>query len=155
MPFVRDAISYEQGPPALKFLAMRKALLSYGTESTTLSAFSNGQIIYTIDCTNKSHWLDYKESFHVRIHSKWHQLSFAWELRKSKKRRCVSCGVCDWSLPRGVQCSLQSRHNEPYGVSNHQHLGCFVNCFFWRTSKKTPKLRVTGLCEGNPPMTSS
>ena len=40
--------------------------------------------------------------------------------------------------------SLQWRHNERDGVSNHRHLDCLFNCVFRRRSKKTSKLRVTG-----------
>ena len=46
-------------------------------------------------------------------------------------------------------CSLELRHNEIDGVSNHLRLGCLLNRLFRRRSKKTPKLRVTGLCGGN------
>ena len=49
--------------------------------------------------------------------------------------------------------SLQWRHNEPGGVSNHQFHYCLLNRLFRHRSKKTSKLRVTGLCEGNSPMT--
>ena len=49
--------------------------------------------------------------------------------------------------------SLQWRHNERYGVSNHWCLDGLLNLLFRRSSKKTPKLRVTGLCEGNSPVT--
>ena len=49
--------------------------------------------------------------------------------------------------------SLQWRHNEPDGVSNHQSHDCLFNRLFRRRSKKTSKLCVTGLCEGNSPMT--
>ena len=49
--------------------------------------------------------------------------------------------------------ALQWRHNEHDGVSNHRRLDCLFNRFFMRRSKKTAKLRVTGLCEGNPPVT--
>ena len=49
--------------------------------------------------------------------------------------------------------SLQWRHNERDGVSNHQPHGCLLNCLVWRRSKNTPKLRVTGLCAGNSPVT--
>ena len=45
--------------------------------------------------------------------------------------------------------SLQWRHNEQDGVSTHQPHDCLLNCLFSRRSKKTSKLRVTGLCEGN------
>ena len=42
--------------------------------------------------------------------------------------------------------TLQWRHNENHGVSNHRRLRCLLNCWFRHRSKKTPKLRVTGLC---------
>ena len=48
---------------------------------------------------------------------------------------------------------LQWRHNEQGGVSNHHHHDCLLNRLFMRRSKKTPKLRVTGICEGNSPVT--
>ena len=51
-----------------------------------------------------------------------------------------------------IKISLQWRHNERGGVSNHRRRDCFPNHMFKRRSKKTPKLRVTGLCEGNPPV---
>ena len=49
--------------------------------------------------------------------------------------------------------TLRWRHNDHAGVSNHQPHGCLLNRLFGRTSKKTPKLRVTGLCAGNSPGT--
>ena len=44
---------------------------------------------------------------------------------------------------------LQLRHNDHDGVSNHQPHGCLLNRAFGRRSKKTSKLRATGLCAGN------
>ena len=45
---------------------------------------------------------------------------------------------------------LQWRHNGHDGVSNHQPHHCLLNRLFgWCRSKKTSKLRVTGLCAGN------
>ena len=49
--------------------------------------------------------------------------------------------------------TLQWRHNEHDGVSNHRRLYCLLNRLFRRTTKKTSMLRVTGLCEGNSPVT--
>ena len=49
--------------------------------------------------------------------------------------------------------SLQWHHNERDGVSNHQPHDCLLNRLFRRRSKKTSKLRVTGLCAGNSPGT--
>ena len=45
------------------------------------------------------------------------------------------------------------RHNERDGVSNHQPHDCLLNRLLRRRSKKTSKLRVIGLCEGNSPVT--
>ena len=39
------------------------------------------------------------------------------------------------------------------GVSNHQPHDCLLNRLFRHRSKKTSKLRVIGLCEGNSPVT--
>ena len=49
--------------------------------------------------------------------------------------------------------SLQWRHNECDGVSNHRRFDCLFNRLFRRRSKETSKLRITGLCEGNSPVT--
>ena len=54
---------------------------------------------------------------------------------------------------RWMSNTLQWRHNGHNGVSNHQLRHCLLNCLFRCRSKKTPKLRVTGLCEGNSPLT--
>ena len=53
----------------------------------------------------------------------------------------------------GTTTSLQWRHNEHDGVPNHQPHDCLLNCLFRHRSKKTLKLRVTGLCVGNSPVT--
>ena len=50
--------------------------------------------------------------------------------------------------------TLQWRHNECDGVSHHQPHDCLYNRLFGRRSKKTSKLRVTGLCEGKWPVNS-
>ena len=49
------------------------------------------------------------------------------------------------------QCTLQWRHNRHDSVSNHQPHDCLLTRLFRRRSKKTSKLRVTGLCAGNSP----
>ena len=63
-----------------------------------------------------------------------------------------------WSFPTdemnasfGIS-ALQRRHNGHDGVSNHQPHDCLLSRSFRRRSKKTLKLRVTGLCEGNSPV---
>ena len=48
-------------------------------------------------------------------------------------------------------CALQWRHNGRDSVSNHQPHDYLLNRLFRRRTKKTSKLRVTGLCAGNSP----
>ena len=50
--------------------------------------------------------------------------------------------------------TLQWRHNEREGVLNHRCLDCLLNRLFRRRSKKTQKLRYTGICDWNPPVTN-
>ena len=52
--------------------------------------------------------------------------------------------ICYYSLK-----PLQYRQNGRDSVSNHQPHHCLLNRQFRRRSKKTSKLRVTGLCAGN------
>ena len=49
--------------------------------------------------------------------------------------------------------TLQWRHDERNGVSNHQCPDCLLNRLFRRRSKNTSKLCVTGLYAGNSPVT--
>ena len=76
---------------------------------------------------------------------------------KITKQNNTSC----WSRsisPYGVtmpSCGniLHWRHNGRNGVSNHQPHHCLLNRLFSPRSRKTSKLRVTGLCAGNSPGT--
>ena len=49
--------------------------------------------------------------------------------------------------------ALLWRHNERDGVSNHASLDSLLNRLFRLRSKKISKLRVTGICQGNTPVT--
>ena len=49
--------------------------------------------------------------------------------------------------------SLQWRHNELDGISNHQPHDCLLRHLFRCRSKKMSKLRGTGFYEGNSPVT--
>ena len=64
-------------------------------------------------------------------------------------RRCQDW----WGISHRIH-PLQWRHNGHDGISNHQPLDCLLNRLFRCRSKKTSKLRVTGLCAGNSPVTS-
>ena len=80
---------------------------------------------------------------------------FAWNAKypKSTSRRTRSMS---WLLMPRLLTSpgyIQWRHNGRNSVSNHQPHDCLLNRLFRRRSKKTSKLRVTGLCAGNSPVT--
>ena len=49
--------------------------------------------------------------------------------------------------------TLQLRHKGRDGISNNQPHDCLLNRLFRHRSKKTSKLRVTGLCLGNSSVT--
>ena len=77
---------------------------------------------------------------------------FAISKEMSSKRWpfCSSINMCLVSV---LQITLQWRHNDRDGVSNHQLHHCFFNRLFRRRSEKTSKLSVAGLCAGNSPVT--
>ena len=56
-------------------------------------------------------------------------------------------------IEKKMAITLQWRPNGHDGVSNHQPHHCLLSRLFGRRSKKTSKLRVTGLCAGNSPGT--
>ena len=83
-----------------------------------------------------------------------------WVQRKHTPLTSV-CGEFNWIIPILTRryfissfryCSLQCRHNGRDVVSSHQPYDYLLNRLFRCRSKKTAKLRVTGLCAGNSPV---
>ena len=70
-------------------------------------------------------------------------------LNNNKTRQNTKRVHNSWDVLR----PLQWRHNGHDSVSNHQPHDCLLNRLFRRRSRKTSKLRVTGLCAGNSPGT--
>ena len=70
-----------------------------------------------------------------------------WLFADSTSNRHLSLSFTE----RYAALSLQWGHNDHDGVLIHQPHGCLLNRLFRRRSKKTSKLRVTGLCAGNSP----
>ena len=64
--------------------------------------------------------------------------------------------TCVLIIPYGIffRSALQWRHIECDGVLIHRCLQWLLNCWFRRRPKKTSKVRVTGLCVGNSPVTA-
>ena len=77
-------------------------------------------------------------------------LTFCVTSRTPEQSRLPSAGEASLKT---IGKSLQWRHNGRDGVSNHQPHDCLPKRLFRRWSKKTSKLRVTGLCAGNSRVT--
>ena len=65
----------------------------------------------------------------------------------------LACNNAAKTYFTSLQDSLRWRHNGCDSVSNRQPHHCLLNRLFRRRSKKTSKLRVTGLCVVNSPGT--
>ena len=74
----------------------------------------------------------------------------------SNKQLYVYVIISSWGKPcmdmKNHADTLQWRHNDLAGVSNHQIHDCLLKPLFTCRSKKTSKLHVTGLCVGNSPL---
>ena len=83
--------------------------------------------------------------------------STCWELLENEDFLCFLKYLGDFAYMsfRSVyaRVPLQWRHNGHDRVSNYQPHDCLLNRLFRRRSKKTSKLRVTGLCAGNSTVT--
>ena len=61
--------------------------------------------------------------------------------------------ITQWEYHPIIRMTLQWRHNERDGVPNHRRLNWLPKHMLRHRSKKSSTLRVTGLCEGNSPVT--
>ena len=82
-------------------------------------------------------WIGFKESHEVNV-----PVTTVWLQFPASLARQWSC-LLVWGM------ALQWRHNGRDSVSNHQPHDCLLNRLFRRRSK----LRVTGLCAGDSPVT--
>ena len=80
-----------------------------------------------------------------------HQWSRVWFVFSAKPLSELMLPYCYFDPEE--ETSLRWRHNGLDSISNHQPHDCLLNRSFGRRSKKTTKLRVTGLCVGNSPVT--
>ena len=101
---------------------------------------------------------------HINIRGRPGQVRYNNTLKPEKQvnisvtalRKALSCKQYLYFLYKfrwSCSWAVQSRHNERDGVSNHQPHECLFSRLFRRRSKKTSKLRVTGLFAGNSPVT--
>ena len=86
-------------------------------------------------------------SYDTTIHINCCPKMFRWDPRQVQK----SLTRPDEHILLHARMTLLLRHNGREGVSTHQSHDCLLVCR--HRSKKTSKLRVTGLCAGNSPVT--
>ena len=119
---------------SITFMALEYSVTKGTLDDRYITPMSHRRIS-SINRTKSQHVNVSRLDLHLSIEVRW------W----------VENGDVDGAAPTGVLYSLRWRHNDQAGVSNHQPRGCLLNRWFRRRSKKTSKLRVTGLCAGNSP----
>ena len=107
-----------------------------------------GVLMFSLICVWINGWVNNREAGDLRCHR-----GHCNALRTYNALMCWLWLEIEWTVQanRLWEVTLHWRHNGHDGVSNHQPHGCLLNCLFRRGSKKTPKLRVTGLCVGKSP----
>ena len=107
----------------------------------------------TLRCNVVSHWL--RQSPEPSLHT---ALKLTSTLDISERHLgyiYFSCTAMDplYDWIASYAFTLKWRHNGHDGVSNHQPHDSLLNRLFRPRSKKASKLRITGICEGNSPVT--
>ena len=109
-------------------------------------------MIHTDICITASHS---KQTFSINVYmdatfrGRWNDYVYCCRIPTSHSKMAALGEGTDMDFVS----SLEWRHNERDGVSNHQPHDCLLNRLFRHRSKKISKLCVTGLCEGNSPVT--
>ena len=116
-----------------------------------------GALMFSLICTRINDWVNNGKAGDMRRHRAHYDVTVMYTFKIIARPPRANDKV--WLLYRGCgstwRCSsppLHWRHNEHHSVSNHQPHDCSLNRLFRRRSKKTSKLRVTGLCAGNSPV---
>ena len=124
--------------------------------------WNNNKIKHYKPCKIFHEWKRYQPYHHW-----WHRRLLQWQPRINRTEGQSILSIWKLRFPnmspimwrplccKSMKCryALQWRHDDRSGVSNHRRLDCLHNGLFRCRSKKTSKLRVTGICEGNSPVT--
>ena len=93
------------------------------------------------------------------LHGHWDNHTIAQHQQNTPKAyACINyTNHLEWWYQQKTKQSTKSLHwchNECDGISNHRPHDCLFRRLLRHRSKKTSKLCITGLCEGNSPVTS-
>ena len=84
----------------------------------------------------------------------WGWMIYTPPKKKNVETKHINIPILYWNATALLRTiTLRWRHNGHDRGSNHQPHDCLLNHLYRRRSKKTSKLRVTGLCAGNSPGT--
>ena len=83
---------------------------------------------------------------------KWQQKLY-FHGRLNSQITYIQCTTLHSEFSGAMNIPLQWCHNERNDVSNHQPHDCLLNRLFRHRWNKASKLRVTGFCVGNSPVT--
>ena len=131
----------------LKFIHVSKydllVILLHCVGQSFVNFFSSKCIIYIYypQILFSDHYMQIPKLFDYIWCSDWNKLT-------NRCNKCLILWFCNPASP------LQWRHNGHDGVWNQQHRDCLLKRLFRCRSKRTSKLRVTGLCAGNSPVTA-
>ena len=113
-----------------------------------------GALMFSLICVWMNGWVNNREAGDLRRHHPHYdvivmvQKAFqCYDVMISFAYFWTKMAITYHSIP------LQWRHKWCDGLSNYQPHDCLLNSLFRRISKKTSKLRVTGLCVGNSSVT--
>ena len=134
-------------------LSLLKTLTFWGRNDWLLKIFTklgrrctnNG-----VDCNQSELYLVicyYSKQYQIKPCTYWQTRLLQMSMRQISDELQRQKSACVSTI------SLRWRHNGRDGVSDHQPHDCLLNRLFGCRSKKTSKLRVTGLCAANSPMT--
>ena len=122
-----------------------------------------GAMIFSLICAWINGWVNNRETGDLRCHRVHYDVN-AMQIRRASSGQAqrvlatrrgllAACNQGASRRPLRPVYSLHWRQNGRDGVSNHHPHDCLLNRLFRLRSKKTSKLRVTGLCAGNSPLT--
>ena len=120
-------------------------------------------LVFSLICAWTNGWVNNRHAGDLgRNRAHYDVTVMVWQVDETEDRLIIisieTGALCDQPTTKSIWIinlakALWWPHNERDSVSNHQSHDCLPNRLFSRRSKKTSKLRVTGLCVGNSPGT--
>ena len=98
-----------------------------------------GALMFTLICARINGWVNTREAGDLRRYRPHYDVIVMMICLPPKVPSIVIC------LVFFSEATLQWRHNERDGVSNHQRIDCLLNSLFERRWKNTSKFCVVGL----------